>query len=361
MSILRRCFFQAAPLLLLGLLTACSQPAPTPQGAPSAPLTPPAAPAATTPAPATTSAPATAATPAAATPAAAAPAAGSTGTIGVSLLTLTNPFFKEIADSLTDEARKAGYETLVVSGEFDPAAQRTQVKDFVVKKVSAIVLTPCDSQAVGEAVRMANEANIPVFTADIACLAKDVKVVTHIATDNAAGGRQAAQAMQQALGGKGKIAIIDHPTVESSQLRTGGFKEELAKMKSEIQIIGSWAGKGSKDESFKVMQEVLQAHPDLNGIFAVNDPTALGVFAALEIARKTDQVKIIGFDGQPEGKKAIRDGKIFADPIQFPDKIGREVVHAITKYYNGEVIPPQTLIPTSLYFKADAEHDASLK
>lgn len=282
-------------------------------------------------------------------------------TIGLSVLTLTNPFFKEIADSMRDEAAKNGYQLSVVSGESDPAIQRIQVRDFVARKVSAIVLTPCDSRAVGEAVRMANDAGIPVFTADIACLAPDVKVVSHIATDNAEGGRQAAHAIDQALGGKGKVAIINEPTVESSILRTKGFTEELAAMKSGVEIVGSWNGKGAKDESFKVAQEILQAHADLNGIFAINDPMALGAYAALEIARKTEQVKIVGFDGQPEGKQAIRDGKIFADPIQFPDRIGRDTVQTMMRYFAGEEVPPQILIPTSLYYKADADNDPTLK
>src|SRR5690349_5064884 len=103
------------------------------------------------------------------------------GTIGVSVLTLTNPFFKVIGDSLTEEAKKSGYDVQLVSGEFDVARQQNQVKDFLVKKVAAIVLCPCDSKAIGPAIKEANDAGVPVFTADIACLAPDAKVVTHIA------------------------------------------------------------------------------------------------------------------------------------------------------------------------------------
>ena len=101
----------------------------------------------------------------------------SKGVIGLSVLSLTNPFFKQIADSMTDEARQRGYSVSVVSGEFDVAKQQNQVKDFVVKKVVAIVLTPCDSKSIGPAIQEANDAGIPVFTADIACLAPGAKVV----------------------------------------------------------------------------------------------------------------------------------------------------------------------------------------
>jgi ribose transport system substrate-binding protein len=106
---------------------------------------------------------------------------------------------------------------------------------------------------------------------------------------------------------------------------------------------------------------MLQAHPDLVGIFAINDPSALGARGALEKAGKAGNVVIIGFDGQPEGKQAIKDGKIYADPIQFPDKMGVEVVRAFLRHSKGEELPPQMLIPTSLYRQADGAADAALK
>ena len=109
------------------------------------------------------------------------------------------------------------------------------------------------------------------------------------------------------------------------------------------------------------MQDILQSHPDVDAVFAVNDPSALGARAALESAGKADQVKIVGFDGQPEAKQAIKEGKIYADPIQFPDRIGRQTFESIFKYLNGEEQPKEILIPTALYRCADAVKDAGLK
>jgi len=283
------------------------------------------------------------------------------GVIGISVLTMTNPFFKEIADVVTAEAATYGYEVSVTSAEFDPARQRLQVKDFVVRKVSAIILTPADSKAVGTAIKEANAAGIPVFTADIASLVDDAKVICHVATDNYAGGRQAAKAIMQALGNRGKVAIIDHPMVESVILRTRGFKDELREANSPIEIVGAWPGKGSKDESFKAAQDILTAHQDLAGIFAINDPSALGACAAIEKDNRTGKVLVVGFDGQLEGKQAIKEGRIYADPIQFPDEIARRTVHAIMTYLEGEKVPPEILIPTRLYYKADADKDPALK
>ena len=105
----------------------------------------------------------------------------------------------------------------------------------------------------------------------------------------------------------------------------------------------------------------MQAHADLAGIFAINDPSALGARAALEKAGKADQVKLVAFDGQPEGKRAIKEGKIYADPVQYPDRIGRETARAIVKYFEGEEVPAEVLIPTGLYRKADADKDPDLK
>jgi ribose transport system substrate-binding protein len=285
--------------------------------------------------------------------------------IGVSLLTLANPFFRDLGEAMKDEAAKHGMEVVVVSGEFDAAKQRNQVADFIVKRVAAIVLSPCDSKAVGTAIADANKAGIPVFTVDIAALAGGAKVVSHVATDNLGGGRLAAAAIIEALGGRGKVAILDHPEVESVLLRTKGFEEELAKQKKEsgvnIQIVAKLPGGGVKDKSFKAAEDLLQAHPDLDGIFAINDPSALGAVAALEKAGKLARVKVVGFDGMPEGKQAIKAGQIYADPIQFPDRIGRTAVQMIRKYLDGDDVPPETLIPTALYRKADAEKDPALK
>jgi ribose transport system substrate-binding protein len=285
--------------------------------------------------------------------------------IGVSLLTLTNPFFRDLGDAMKEEAAKHGMEVLLVSGEFDAARQRNQVADFLVKRVVAIVLSPCDSKAVGTAITEANKAGVPVFTVDIAALAPGVKVVSHVATDNLGGGRLAAQALIEALGGKGKVAILDHPEVESVILRTKGFEEELARQRREngvtLEVVAKLPGGATKDRSFKTSEDLLQAHPNLDGIFAINDPSALGAVAALEKAGKLGRVKLVGFDGMPEGKQAIKAGQIYADPIQFPDRIGRTAVQTIRKYLDGDEVKSEILIPTQLYRKTDAEADPALR
>jgi ribose transport system substrate-binding protein len=291
----------------------------------------------------------------------------SKGTIGVSVLTMRNPFFKVIAQNIEAEAKKAGYDTIITDGDMKVEEQRRQVQDFIVKKCSAIVLCPTDAVSIGPVIQEANKAGIPVFTADLACLDPKAEVVSHIATDNFAGGKQAGEAMIEALGESGgKVIILHFKKAESCLLRVKGFREVIDSHNKEremgrIEIVSELAGEGDTDLSYKCTQDALQSNSDLAGVFAINDPSALGARAALEKAGKADQVKIIGFDGQPVGKQAIKEGKIFADPIQYPDRIGQLTMQTILKYFDGEEVKKQQLIPTALYRKADGEKDPELK
>ncbi|MCC6728285.1 MAG: substrate-binding domain-containing protein [Chthonomonadales bacterium] len=280
--------------------------------------------------------------------------------VGVSLLTMANPFFKDMADAMRAEADRQGFDLSVTAGENDAARQRDQVNDFIVKRASAIVLCPCDSRAVGTAISAANQAGVPVFTADIASLDPLAKVVCHVATDNHDGGKLAGKAMIQALGGKGTVAIVDHPEVESVLLRTRGFREALAGAPG-IRVVAQLPGGGVRDVAFKTAQDILEKHPDLAGIFAINDPTALGAVAAIEKAGRTGKVKVIGFDGMPEAKQAIKEGRIWADAVQYPDRIGITVIQSVAKYMAGEKVPSRVLIPTGLYMQEDARQDPALR
>jgi ribose transport system substrate-binding protein len=273
--------------------------------------------------------------------------------IGVSLLTRTHPFYQDLEAGLATEAAAHGYELNVQSGEFDVARQKDQVENFIVDRVSAIVICPCDSKSIGTSVQAANRAGIPVFTADIAVLAEGVSVVSHIASDNVEGGRLAAEALSRALGGRGKVAIIDHPEVESVIQRVRGFEEGIAAQPG-IRIVAKLSGRGMKDAAFRTAEDILQAHPDLDGIFGINDDSALGALAAVEKAGRLGRVAIVGFDAMPEAQQAIRAGRIYADVVQQPRTIGEETIKAVAAYMAGEKVAPAHLIPCRLFTKEDA-------
>ena len=274
-------------------------------------------------------------------------------TIGVSLLTRTHPFYQDLEAGLNEAASAYGFKLLVTAGEFDVAKQKDQIQDFIVRKVNAIIVSPCDSRSIGTSIKAANDAGIPVFTADIACLAEGVNIVSHVASDNVAGGRLAAQAITKAIGGTGKVAIIDHPEVESVIQRVKGFEEELA-MVPAIQIMAKLSGHGVKEQAFRTAEDILQAHPDLTAIFGINDDSALGALAAVEKAGKLGKVVIVGFDAVPEAREAIKAGKIYADVIQKPKEIGQKTIEAVQAYISGQAVPRSILIPCDLFTQANA-------
>ena len=289
------------------------------------------------------------------------------GTIGFSALTLKNPFFKIIADNLTAEAEKDGFTVIVNDAETDVNTQSKHIDNYIAQGVAAIVLNPADRIAIGPALKKANQAGIPVFTCDLQCVAEDVKITGHVGTDNFQGGKLAGEAMIEALGeAGGKVLVLHFKQANSCVLRVNGFTEVIDaynkdKDDGKIEIVEELDGGGSRDRGFAATSDALQTHPDLAGIFAINDPSALGARTALEGVGKQDQVKIVGFDGQIEGKQAIKEGKIFADPIQFPETMGVVTMENIRSYLDGEAFEEVRLIPAELYRKADAEKDPSLK
>src|ERR1041385_806540 len=171
-----------------------------------------------------------------------------TKTIGVSLLTRAHVFYKDLEGRLQSEASKYGYELIVTAGEFDLGKQSAQIEDFITRKVDAIVLCPVDSRGIGQAVKKANDAGIPVFTADIA--AQEGAVVCHIASDNVAGGRLAGGYLAKILEGKGNVAIIGQPTVTSVLDRVLGFKDAIAKF-PDIKIVADVNGEGVRDKAMQ--------------------------------------------------------------------------------------------------------------
>ncbi len=256
---------------------------------------------------------------------------------------------------MRSEAQKYGYSLVVVDANRDNAKQQSQVEDFISKKVDAIVLTPYDSQAIGSAIVEANNAGIPVFTADIASTSKEGKVVAHIASDNVQGGYAAGKLMCAAAGTIGSVAMIDEPEVTSVQDRVKGFKEALAALCPGVKIVADVDSGGTRDKANSDTGDILQAHKDLTGIFGINDDSALGALTAVKAAGMTGKVAIVGYDATPEARAAIASGAMYGDAIQFPNKIGGTTIDVIHDYFNGKVPPAFVKISVGTFTQADAK------
>ncbi|HTO94805.1 MAG TPA: substrate-binding domain-containing protein, partial [Bacteroidota bacterium] len=252
-----------------------------------------------------------------------------------------------------EEARADHYELVITSAEFDLGKQINQIEDFVARKVDAVIVCPVDSKGIGPGVRKANDAGIPVFTADIA--AQEGSVVCHIASDNVAGGRLAGQYMAKALGGKGKIAIINNPVATSVLDRVQGFREAIGAYPG-ITVVADVSGEAVRDKSLQATTDVLQGNPHLDGIFGINDASALGALDAVQQFKRAGIV-IVGYDATPPAADAILRGTALkADVIQYPKKIGTTTIEMIRDYFAGRSVPPVVPIDVgiadSAYFVA---------
>jgi ribose transport system substrate-binding protein len=279
----------------------------------------------------------------------------STKTIGVTLLTRAHVFYKDLEDGLKTEAAKNGYELLITAADFDLGKQSSQIEDFITRHVDAIIVCPVDSRGISPAIKRANEAKIPVFTADIA--AQEGEVVCHIASDNVAGGRLAGEYLAKILNGKGTIAIIDQPTVTSVLDRVQGFREAIAKF-PEMEIVAAVNGEGLRDKAMQAASDILQAHPDLNGVFGINDDSALGTLDAVQQFKREGLV-IIGYDATPPAADAIGKGTALkADVVQYPKKIGESTIVQIKAYFSGASVPKLVPVEVGIVDKAALEKTA---
>ena len=289
------------------------------------------------------------------------------GKIGYSAMSLKNPFFVIISDSLKEAGAEYGFEVITTDADTDVSKQANQIEDFISQGVDAIVLNPTDRIAIGPAIKKANDAGIPVFTCDLQCVAADVEIAGHIGTDNFQGGELAGDAMVEVLGEEGgEVLILDFNQANSCVLRVDGFKKVLeahnaSTENGQIAIVAEVNGGGDQDIGYKAAADSLKAHPNLRGIFAINDPSALGAWQAVKEADRLDIIQIVGFDGELAGKQAILEGKIYADPIQFPKQMGKGIIEKLLAYQAGEEYEKSTLIPTALYKKEDAAKDPELK
>jgi ribose transport system substrate-binding protein len=271
-------------------------------------------------------------------------------TIGLALSTLQNPFFVTIRDAARQAASSRDATLQISDGRDDASKQVNDIQDMITRGVDVLIINPVDSDAVVTSVKAANDADIPVITVDRAANGGDV--ASHIASDNVSGGKQAAEYLFKQLGGKGTVAELEGiPGTSAARDRGKGFQEALSGA-SGIKLVSKQTANFDRNQGFNVAQNIFQANPDLDGLFAQNDEMALGAVRAAKQGGKN--VKIMGFDAIPDAIKAIQAGDMVGTIAQQPALMGKRSVETAVKIADDESVPKTQPVPIKLVTKANA-------
>ena len=269
--------------------------------------------------------------------------------IGVSLGSLGNPFFQALAKGAEFEAKKTNpnVKLLVFGYEYDLGKQVQQIDNFIAAGVDLILLNPGDPKALKPAIEKAQKAGIKVVAVDTYADGADAAVTT----DNVQAGQIACQYFIDKLGGKGNVIIENGPHVSSVIDRVDGCTAAIAKAPGMKLLSSDQDGKGQRDAGLNVMKSLLTRFPDVQAIFAINDPQALGSdLAAKQLNR--NGIIITSVDGAPDIEAALKDPKspaVQASGSQDPYTLARKGVDIGVDLLNGKE-PAQkiTLLPSTL-------------
>lgn len=260
-------------------------------------------------------------------------------------MTLNNPFFGVMDDAIRKAVEANGDTLVTLDPALDPVKQISQIEDIVAQGVDAIFLNPVDWQAVAPGLMAAKEAGIPIINVDAAVYDEDL-VACIVASDNLAAGLVCAEDMLKRLPKGGKAVILGHPTTKTGIDRIANFKATIEKH-PEFQIVAEDSSEGQLEIAMPKMENIIQAHPDMNVVMCVNDPTARGVIQALKAANMKG-VLIYGVDGSPDAKKAIKEGDMTGTAAQSPINIGKIGVEMAYKILAGEKVEKHIPVPVQL-------------
>ncbi|HHX25552.1 MAG TPA: ribose ABC transporter substrate-binding protein RbsB [Firmicutes bacterium] len=269
--------------------------------------------------------------------------------IGLAVSTLNNPFFVDLRDGALEAADKAGLGITVADAQNDPNRQLSQIENFIQQGVSIILVNPCDSAAIVPAIKAANKANIPVITVDRG--ADGGEVVCHIASDNVEGGRMAGEFLAKLVDYKGKLVELEGiPGTSAARDRGAGFNEVIKKY-PDIKIVARQEAGFDRAKGMTVMENILQAQPEIDGIFCHNDEMALGALRAVEAAGRLSAIKIVGFDATDDAVKSVKDGKLVATVAQKPRVMGSMAVDTAKQVLDGVKVDEFIPVPLELVVK----------
>lgn len=262
--------------------------------------------------------------------------------VGLSVSTLNNPFFVSLSEGAKAKAKELNINLNVVNASDDTAKQASDIEDLISKNVKVIIVNPVDSDAVAPAVESAIAANIPVIALDR--IVNGVEVDAQIASDNVAGAKMAGEYLVELIGEKAKVAeLIGIPGASATIDRGKGFHEVAD---NKLNVIASQTANFNRAEGLTVMENILQANPDVKGVFAHNDEMALGALEAVKAIGK--DIVIIGFDATDDAVLSVKEGDMKATVAQKPDLMGAIAVETALKIINGETVEKNIPVEVTL-------------
>lgn len=261
-------------------------------------------------------------------------------TMAMVVSTLNNPFFVTMKEGAEAKAKELGYNLIVLDSQNDPSKELSNVEDLTVRGVKAILINPTDSDAVSNAIRMANRSNIPVLTLDRG--ASRGEVISHIASDNVAGGEMAGKYIMEKVGEKARVIQLEGIAGTSAARERGqGFMQAVDTYK--MDLLSSQPADFDRTKGLNVMENLLAANPDVQAVFAQNDEMALGALRAVQASGK--DILIVGFDGTEDGLAAVKRGMLGATIAQQPSLIGALGVETAVKVLKGESVEKSIPVP----------------
>ncbi|WP_019614595.1 ribose ABC transporter substrate-binding protein RbsB [Psychromonas ossibalaenae] len=267
-------------------------------------------------------------------------------TLAMVVSTLNNPFFVTMKEGAEKKADQLGYKLIVLDSQNDPSKELSNVEDLIIRGVKAILINPTDSDAVSNAIRIANQAKIPVLTLDRGASRGDV--VSHIASDNVAGGEMAGKFISEKIGKDARVIQLEGIAGTSAARERGqGFMNAV---KSEnMDLLASQPADFDRTKGLNVMENMLSSKPNTQAVFAQNDEMALGAVRAVQASGK--DILIVGFDGTDDGIAAVKRGLLGATIAQQPGLIGEIGVESAVKLLKGEAVEKSIPVPLMMVLK----------
>lgn len=287
-----------------------------------------------------------------------APAANDRKTVALVLKTLNHPFFVDMRRGAQDAADRLGVTLQVQAAdrEIDVDKQMQIVENLLQTGIDVLAITPSGSREIVSALVKAKNANVPIVIVDTRLDAKaaadaGVQPQTFIGSDNYEGGKLAGEYVVGSSGGKARVGILEGiPGHETADSRLRGFRDAVAKAPG-ITIAASQPANWERDQGFNVFQNMLQAHADIDTVFAASDLMALGAIEAIAAAGKAGRIRVVGFDALDDAKKAIEAGTMAATVAQFPYDMGKTAVESAVKILAGEKLPADIMVKLEMVTK----------